>query len=528
MTKGLGMANDISSAEQKNMRDLANLQKQYRERRNATVEQNESKLQDIKKHYFKKEKNIREASEAHINHIKTDYTEKIDGQEKHYRNKMAYDRQTLNKQLDKANSSGDKRIEHLQQNFKNREKQVEKDLKNLTSRESENREKQKVQTRKITQSENVRQQELQRDFSKSNRKLQKNYLNQQQKIRYKNDQEKISLNKEHNKHIKSTTTKNKKEIDNIMSTGNIANTNLKKQQRDQHDTEVKQHNQRINSVKDQGKKAVVDLKKENMEQINVQKKTTQTKLESESLRGTQNLEKVRGGYDKEIKKVNHRGKKEVALQNKLNAVRSKKLADHHTASLAEQKQLQTKELMVSKKQHEAKLSHNQKAYDKALYSQRSEFKESYKSNESLNLASLKQQKRSFLNAIKKQRLADMKTFGKYTDAAADPFYRHKDLNAKLVDSPNYYTIKVAVPEHEKDNLEILIQDQEVTVQGTRSFNENLNSGDNSRQFSSNSYETFREIISLDEPVVEKAVKKSYANGTLEIRVPKIVKRNSLA
>ena len=57
------------------------------------------------------------------------------------------------------------------------------------------------------------------------------------------------------------------------------------------------------------------------------------------------------------------------------------------------------------------------------------------------------------------------------------------------------------------------------MSGKRAFNDDVKAED--RRFTTNSYQSFREEIPLSKPVAEKLVEKSYSNGVLKVKIPKI-------
>jgi HSP20 family molecular chaperone IbpA len=112
----------------------------------------------------------------------------------------------------------------------------------------------------------------------------------------------------------------------------------------------------------------------------------------------------------------------------------------------------------------------------------------------------------------------MEDVAKYADKSADPFYHLTHTKAQVEETDSHYIVRADVPEHEKDNVKILVKDDKVIVNGQRRFEDRVK--DENSQIATNSYQTYREIIPLEHPVREKHIHQSWKDGVLTLRIPK--------
>ena len=82
----------------------------------------------------------------------------------------------------------------------------------------------------------------------------------------------------------------------------------------------------------------------------------------------------------------------------------------------------------------------------------------------------------------------------------------------------FYYLDVMVPEHERKNVDVLVQKDKLVISAQRGFENRAENGDN--VINSNSYESFRKEIPFKARVHDKLVTKDYANGVLSVKIPK--------
>jgi HSP20 family protein len=92
------------------------------------------------------------------------------------------------------------------------------------------------------------------------------------------------------------------------------------------------------------------------------------------------------------------------------------------------------------------------------------------------------------------------------------------VDGRLSENDKQYVITANVPEHEKDNVKVVVKDDKVVVKGHRRFQDHLD--ENGKKISTESYQTFHEEIPLSHPVREKYARSSWNDGVLTVVIPK--------
>ena len=108
--------------------------------------------------------------------------------------------------------------------------------------------------------------------------------------------------------------------------------------------------------------------------------------------------------------------------------------------------------------------------------------------------------------------------GKYNSKNSDPFYRISEPKAELSEHGDFYYVHANVPEHEKDNVHVIVHENKVIVAGDRRFEDQVE--DQEGKVATHNYQTYRQEIPLEHPVREKFAQSSYENGILTVKIPK--------
>ncbi|MEZ0393178.1 MAG: Hsp20/alpha crystallin family protein [Pseudobdellovibrionaceae bacterium] len=107
----------------------------------------------------------------------------------------------------------------------------------------------------------------------------------------------------------------------------------------------------------------------------------------------------------------------------------------------------------------------------------------------------------------------------YTEKAKDPFFKVQNRGTTLSETDNMYVVRAYVPESDKDNVKVRIQNDKVVVAGSRAFVDKLE--DQGKKVSTNSYQTFKEEFKLDHPVAQNAIWQERDGDFLQFLIPKI-------
>jgi len=164
------------------------------------------------------------------------------------------------------------------------------------------------------------------------------------------------------------------------------------------------------------------------------------------------------------------------------------------------------------------MENNKKLYQKSLNNQNKEFQKTFEENNYLNRQKLIAQRGTALRALIKQKQNLSRNFKDYTDKRNDPFYSILDLNSKLTETSRAYILRTNIPAYEKENIDVRVHNDKIVISGKRVFEDSIK--DEDRKISTHSFQSIREEIPLNFPVMENSISKYEDNGVLTITIPK--------
>ena len=157
--------------------------------------------------------------------------------------------------------------------------------------------------------------------------------------------------------------------------------------------------------------------------------------------------------------------------------------------------------------------------NKVITQMRKEHKLQYKKESELNSQELKTLGEEYRKAIIRQKQEQMADVTKYEGKTQDPFYKNMFFENELIDRPGNYFFQVEIPEHERDNIDVRVQKEKITISGIRQHKENFTA--EGQRFKTNSSQSFYQEIPLKDSVKPKEVKTWFENGTFKLVVPKV-------
>ena len=127
-----------------------------------------------------------------------------------------------------------------------------------------------------------------------------------------------------------------------------------------------------------------------------------------------------------------------------------------------------------------------------------------------------------LKAIENHRLGTMEKVTSATSHSEDPFYRLKSLNPVLAEAEREFTVKVMLPEHEARNVFVTGEGQSLKLSLARRYQEQVKSAETNQNTKTSSFQTVVETLALPGAINARGISREYADGTLTIRIPKIL------
>lgn len=108
----------------------------------------------------------------------------------------------------------------------------------------------------------------------------------------------------------------------------------------------------------------------------------------------------------------------------------------------------------------------------------------------------------------------------YAGKENDPFYKVQDRGSELNETSHYYVLDAYVPEHEKEDIKVVLEKNRAVVQGQRSFKDRFEQ-EEGKKVASESYQSFREEFPFDKPVMIEGASRERNGDWLRIIVPKL-------
>ena len=109
--------------------------------------------------------------------------------------------------------------------------------------------------------------------------------------------------------------------------------------------------------------------------------------------------------------------------------------------------------------------------------------------------------------------------GAYSRRQSDPFYQLVDVGAHISEGSDAFTVSATIPEHEQDQVSIIVRDNEVVVSGRRQNSETHRSEDGSVH-SSHAYQAYHQSIPIDFPVDGSKMIKLFDGDQMTVILPK--------
>jgi HSP20 family molecular chaperone IbpA len=123
--------------------------------------------------------------------------------------------------------------------------------------------------------------------------------------------------------------------------------------------------------------------------------------------------------------------------------------------------------------------------------------------------------------IEAHKFGTMDKIASITDRGQDPFYHLKSLNPVMTETEGGWTIAVPLPEHEAQNLFVSGEGPYIKLALARRFQDNAKAPEGGRSTMTANYQSVVEQIAMPAAYDAKKIERSYANGVMTLKVPKL-------
>jgi HSP20 family molecular chaperone IbpA len=245
----------------------------------------------------------------------------------------------------------------------------------------------------------------------------------------------------------------------------------------------------------------------------------QRKLEANRDRSLSTNEKLQREYSGEAQRLEMEGNIDVnQRKEKFNhlALQQKEEQKQELKSIAANQDAKKDELRSEGETH---IKETVEKLAETLHKKTEQFQAQYKAEELANRNTLNNQKEVFLKEQYKQRRAQNGSMSVDRSREGDAFYQPKSFAANLSENEDSYVLSAKVPAHEKENVEVRVQDNKVILSGARAFKDSFK--DEKSQMETSSHQTYRQEFDLPKPAdAKRVVTQIKDDGTITAFIPK--------
>ena len=310
-----------------------------------------------------------------------------------------------------------------------------------------------------------------------------------------------------------------KSIKKKLSSRKIVHFNLTKQEERLQRTKARsneEYQKMTQKYKDQVKKTQ-SRQESNLNQIRANNEDV---IKGERYRGQEAEKELREDIAKRYERVDKLGEQKISDKKTSIETKEKKLDTEYQKNLADQKANYENREKRLQTEYNQRYMDKKQANEDSMRSQQRGFDSIYQKNETNNKVSLQIQARNYAKALAQQHRDFMTQSSKYSGKEDDPFYKVQDRGSELSEDRHFYVLKAYVPEHEKENVQVIIQKDRASVATQRQFNEKL-SDDSGKKIETNSAQTLREEFSFDTPIITEGIARERSGDYVFVTIPKL-------
>ncbi len=513
------MGSEISSERSKNAQALRELQESFRKKKQELKEEGEQELEATRTDNRTKIAKEKNSSAAVVNHLKEDTKDRTEQMKDTTDKKIIYERKATSQRYESEKSANLSKLEGLQKALETKQASLEKIQMDLHNRQSELRQKESEDTSVIQKEQVERRQQFAKASSQEMQEINARTQKGKTDLQLKNEDEVRKMSEQHR--TLSETTK-KQNQDNYNRLREFDRAQLKNQQESSNKRLETQRQEFL--AKQEGQKKLVTESIQTVTHEGEQKLTAaqvenRKLIEQERLNGAKGIEDTRKVYTEEIARRHKLGDAGVATEKNSHEFKMNRLVDDQKREFEQIDRKHKQDLLDLDQRFKTEAQRNSGFYKEALLSRQKEYENAQNKSLEAFSAHIQLEKENMVKSLEKEKREALDTVGKYRNQQNDPFYRLNKATAQVSETDTHYFIKAEVPEHEKDNVKLFVHDDKAVIQGHRKFQDEINEPEG--RLNTSNYQTFRQEIPLERPVHEKLVKRTWENGILTLKIPKV-------
>lgn len=232
--------------------------------------------------------------------------------------------------------------------------------------------------------------------------------------------------------------------------------------------------------------------------LSAQSVDNERRLTNESVRNRIEMNTLNIGHSKEMSEAQAQFLKEKEFQQKLQARQLDKIQNEFNAQKNLEIGTQNSVLRTSREDFERKFS------------------------EMLNfqgerLADMENRYQQELNMIQ-SKFNTQKEF--IANRSQDPFYQTQNLEGQIEDTPNHYIVKVPLPEHEAENIQVGGNKREIKLTFNRRFQGQNDIPEEGQSYVSKNYQSIIKTMTVPDIIDPNSVTRKYEDGVVKFIIKK--------
>ena len=516
------MSSDMSiRASRQDSDELHQLNEHHQKRKEQVVQTNERQLREIESKYNSLKNKTEADSRAAINHIKENSKQLIDST-------RTYSQQQLNKlrknhelQIDTERAQGKQKIDHIANSSEGQAARLKSQVQTAEQRAKDQQRAAFEKARLYEESQEFRKKTAADTANLKIRQAQEQNQEVVKSVRKKNQEETEQLNKilgEQTREMNESYN-NKTELMRNRTQDQLKQMLANHQKKEA--LEKAGHVERLNHVENESQKEVYKIRESNEVALQSLKQELNRKVIAQNNMYRQTEGNIRQQHAQEAQKIHKQNDLLLFEEKTRTDAKRNQLSSQYKSVLDTDKSNFETEKLRQQTTYLDLLAKNQEIFKRNLTGQKDTFDKQAKLNEALNREVLNNQNAIFKRELTTQKAQFVEDLNKYNMPSSDPFYKLPSLNAELIESENFYTLKAQIPEHEKKNIDVKVQKDSIVLAGNREFNEKLESDDKNQKIQSNNYQSYRQEFKINFPIYERAITQTYEGGVLTVTIPKL-------
>ncbi len=297
--------------------------------------------------------------------------------------------------------------------------------------------------------------------------------------------------------------------------------NQKGEIRNQQELEVNRirHGKLMESDQNQFNKDINFLKERGNDSLREMQESVNAKIYREDIKSRNNIDSLRKenerlenlaikSYSNFSREQQREIDKAVAEKEREHRTILKNLKEENARQLNERDKVNQEDLKRKDEANKNKLLNAEKGFNKRIEQMKNE------SEKTISNYASKSQKE--LNRLKQNESREKNLI---TDKSKDPFYSITNLNPQLSEGEKEYTLKLSVPEHEKDSVILGGDKRTLKISQTRRFSDESKNENGTVNKSARS-EAISQIVNLKDIINPRKITQSYQNNELIFKIPK--------